>query len=88
MSVEQAKRPKSNKFKVIPNLSLKGKDILTRLRNRSLTLGANGQYALDEKIDQVRRMSKIDIAREALSNQQRINNLTNKIQSKRNVTTK
>lgn len=86
MSTETAKKPKSNRFKVIPNLSLTGKDILTRLRNRSLTLNQGGQYILDEKIDQVRRMSKIDIAREALSNQKKINNLNQKLQ--RNVTTK
>jgi len=57
------------RFKVIPKLSLRGKDIMTRLKNRSLVLdGMTGNYTLEEHWDAARRMSKADAARALLTN--------------------
>jgi len=56
------KKTDKNKFKVIPNLSLKGPDIMRRIANRTLiTNGATGQYSLDAEVDETRRMTKMDI---------------------------
>lgn len=51
---------KDNKYRVIPNLSLKGKDIMSRVKNRTLILQPNTTYSLDEEFDNFRRMSKLD----------------------------
>lgn len=73
---KKSEKPKSpeNKFKVIPNLSLKGNDILTRLKNGSLKLGSNA-YNSSPQIEATRRMSKIDIARKMVENQQTIQSI-------------
>jgi len=56
------KKTDKNKFKVIPNLSLKGPDIMRRIANRTLIMnGGTGQYSLDEEVDEARRMTKMDI---------------------------
>lgn len=60
------------KFRVIPNLSLKGKDIMARLRNGSLRLDATGQYSLSPEIDATRRMTKLDIELAARENFKKI----------------
>jgi len=71
---------KTNKFKVIPNLSLKGKEIQSRLQNRSLILNGNQQYSLDDKIDEARRMSKLDILNERIKLQKSISNMQKSLQ--------
>jgi len=75
-------KAKDPKFRVIPNLSLKGADILRRLANRSLMLdGTGGQYSLDEFAHASGRMTKSDIIlahREATMN---IQSLQNKLQN-------
>lgn len=68
---------KNEKYRVIPNCSLRGSDIISRLKNRTL-IPQTGQYALDEAIDATRRMNKIDVAREALSNSKNIHTLQQK----------
>lgn len=50
------------KFKVIPNLSIKGIEVLKRLNNRSLIPNGNtGEYTLDEKIADSLKMNKRDL---------------------------
>jgi len=64
------------RFKVIPKLSLTGKDIMSRLKNRSLVLdGMTGNYTLEEQWSALHKMSKADIARERIKNGQNITNL-------------
>lgn len=79
-TIKQQKKPE-NQFRVIPNLSLKGKDILTRLKNKSLKLDHEGQYSIQEEIDATRRMSKLDIMDKAQQNKKSIDELNKKIQS-------
>jgi len=55
------KRTDNNKFKVIPNLSLKGPDIMRRIQNRTLIVNGQGQYSLESEVDEARRMTKMDI---------------------------
>jgi len=51
-----------SKYKVIPNLSLKGIEIQRRLNNRTLIMNPQGnQYNLEEKIEDARRMTKADL---------------------------
>jgi len=75
-------RAKDPKFRVIPNLSLKGVDVMRRLANRSLMLdGTGGQYSLEEFAHQAQRMTKADVIlahREATMN---IQSLQNKLQN-------
>ena len=53
-------KKKDNKFRVIPNLSLKGKDIMKRVKNRSLQLTPQMTYSLESEYDDFRRMNKLD----------------------------
>lgn len=76
---EASTRKRDPKFKVIPNLSLKGKDIMNRLKNNSLQLQHSGQYSLEEEIDNSRRLSKVEIMHKAKENLENINNLTSKL---------
>jgi len=55
------KKTDKNKFKVIPNLSLKGPDIMRRIANRTLIVNGQGQYSLDPEVDDTRKMTKMDI---------------------------
>jgi len=68
-----------DQFKVIPNLSLRASDIQSRLRNRSLILEGNGQYSLEESIDEVRRMGKADKILKTRELQESVNNLRAKL---------
>lgn len=72
---------KRKEFRVIPNLSLKGKDVLNRLNNRSLILEPGGQYNLDEKIEEARRMSKLDILNQHRLETANIANFRKKLQN-------
>lgn len=73
--VTTIKKTTNPKFRVIPNLSLKGRDIMTRLKNRSLILNASGQYEINEAIDATRRMTKLDILNEMKRNSSKINEI-------------
>jgi len=55
------KKTDKNKFKVIPNLSLKGPDIMRRIANRTLIVNGQGQYSLEPEVDDARRMTKMDV---------------------------
>lgn len=80
--LKQTAKQKDPKFRVIPNLSLKGKDIATRLKNRTLKIDTDGQYSLEAEIDETRRMSKLDISRKAVENNKKINSLNDKLKEK------
>lgn len=70
---KKTKQQPVNKFRVIPHLSLRGKDIMTRLKNRSLMFDTSGnQYSTDEQIDATRRMSKLELTRTASDNRKKI----------------
>lgn len=78
---EKTKKPKDNKYRVIPNLSLKGKDIMQRVKNRSLQLTPQMNYSMENEFDEFRRMNKLDqvarynaIVNEKKSLQQKLNN--------------
>lgn len=73
---------KDPKFRVIPNLSLKGKDIAMRLKNRTLRIDSDGQYSLEAEIDETRRMSRLDLARKAQENNKKINILQKTLKAK------
>lgn len=70
---------KDSKFKVRPNLSLRGIDIQNRLKSNTLDTQHNSQYSLDEKIDETRRMSKLDIHTKYNENQRKIQDLNDKL---------
>lgn len=69
----------NDKFKVYPGLSLKGRDIMIRLRNGSLQLQEGGQYNLDKDIEKTRRMSKLDLAHASQQIQEDIRVLGDKL---------
>lgn len=74
-----------DKFKVIPNLSLKGKDIQIRLRNRSLILSQPnmGMYSLDERITEASRMHRTDLINEARKTNENIESLKKQLDADR-----
>jgi len=57
---KQEQKKRDPKYRVIPNLSLKGKDIMQRVKNRSLDIKSSTTYSLDEEFDNFRRMDKLD----------------------------
>lgn len=63
---------KNEKYRVIPNLSYRGKDIMSRLKNGSLKPQSSGEYSLLPEIDETRRMSQLDIKRKAQENAHKI----------------
>lgn len=69
-----------NQFKVIPNLSLKGPDILRRYQNRTLNLQGQGQYSLDPDIDDARKMTKSDLINKHKELTNQINKAKNNLQ--------
>lgn len=78
-------KPKDPRFRVVPNLSLRGTDIMKRLKNGSLKVDVKtGQYSIDDEIDASRRMTKADIINASRKNFQNINNLNNKLNASGN----
>lgn len=69
---KEATKQRDPKFRVIPNLSLRGKDIMTRYKNGTLRMTLEGQYSINEKIDESRRMTKQDIINAARDNNSKI----------------
>lgn len=76
-------RPKRdmNQFKVVPNLSLRGKEIMRRLNNRSLRLQSSqaNDFSIDTEIDDTRRMNRVDIHRKMLDNSKQAKDLQTKL---------
>lgn len=61
-------------------MSLKGKDIRSRLYNGTLQPSeGGGQYIIDDELAKISKMSKIDLAREQLKGNNEITNLKNKL---------
>jgi len=78
----ETKKLINSKFRVIPNLSLKGKDIMTRLNNRSLIIDNTGQqYSLEEEFDSMRKMHKTDLMNAHRNNHHLINSLQNQLKN-------
>lgn len=75
----QPKKITNEKFRVKQNLSLRGKDLMSRLNNRTLLFKEPTNHSLDPKVDDIRRMSKIDIARESLLNSKNISDQMRKL---------
>lgn len=74
-------RKKTTEHRVIPNLSLRGEQIMMRLRNGTLKLDPNGTYSLNEKLDEGRRMSRIDAANAHRQNSIDMANMRSKLQN-------
>lgn len=70
-------RPKNPKHIVHPGLSLTGREINQRLKNKSILPRPNDprSYSTDPLIDATRRMSRADAARAMLDNQVKINRM-------------
>lgn len=77
--------PKDAKFKVRPNLSLRGKDIQTRLKNNTLDTDADRQYSLDEKIDETRKLSKLELNTKVNENNRKIQDLNDRLNKAKNT---
>lgn len=61
------------KFRVIPGLSLKGPDILQRLKNRSLTLNPiQGSVLEDASFADALRMDKVELINKMKENEKAI----------------
>lgn len=69
----KAKREES-KYRVIPNLTPRGSDILRRIKNRSLKTEPNdaSDYTDNEEIVRASRLSKKDLITRARENQEKI----------------
>jgi len=78
---QPVKRVRPEKFRVIPNLSLKGRELMTRLKNRSISISSDFNHTLEQEYDEIRRMTKKDILRKSNENNQTINNIKNKLQN-------
>lgn len=69
-------------YKVIPNLSLRGKDLRIRINNNSLRSDTKGNvYSMDEEMDALKKMSKADIHRMSLDNTKNIYDLQKEIKT-------
>lgn len=64
---------------VVPGLSLTSKDIMNRIKNRSIDLTQAGQYIDDRTLADNARMSRLDAAIAALKNSKHISNLKQKL---------
>jgi len=77
--METQKKQKNPKFRVVPNLSLKGPEIMRRLKNRSLNLEHGGQYSIDEEIQASLKLDKVELKNKARENAQKIADLAKKL---------
>jgi len=70
------------KQKVVPGLSLKGKDLMTRIKNGSIQLqGSNGQYIQSKELADAVRLSKTDQIIAARENAKKVAELKSKLQT-------
>lgn len=67
------------KYRVKENMSIRAKELLSRVKNRSRIAEPTGQHSLEEAIDETRKMRRIDVARKANENMKNINSLTKKL---------
>lgn len=65
-------KPKNTKYKVHPNLTPRGKDIMIRLRNKSLVTSGGDNYTLDDEIVRASRYNKKDLINKARENAEKI----------------
>jgi len=69
------------KTKVVPGLSLKGKDLMNRIRNGSIQLnGSSGQYIQNKDLADAMRMSKTEQIIAARENAKKVAELKSKLQ--------
>lgn len=80
MSEIKAKKPE-NKYRVIPNMTPKGPDLMRMLQNGSLKGGSEGEYSMDEEIEKISKMSRADLKRESILGQEKVNQLENKLKN-------
>lgn len=72
-------KPQKN-YKVIPNLGLKGKDLSIRIRNGSIRVDGRGNiFSLDEDLDRINKMSRMEMNREYLENSKKIHEMSESI---------
>lgn len=83
----QTKKLINEKFRVHPNRSLKGQELMIRFRNRTVQGKQTGVYNDNEQAERARKMSKVEIKREALENASHIKQLSNKLNPNPNVQT-
>jgi len=68
------------KTKVVPGLSLKGKDLMNRIRNGSIQLnGSGGQYIQNKELADAMRLSKTEQILAARENAKRVQELKSKL---------
>lgn len=75
------KKQKDPQYKVLPFGSLRGRDIMSRLKNKSLIITPSDNYSLEGTYDEIRRMDKRDIINAARNNTIQINSLKQKLQN-------
>lgn len=68
-------RKKHPKYRVSPNLTPRGRDILMRLNNKSLSLQGERSYTQNEEIVNARLMSKHELKAAATDNARKIDGL-------------
>lgn len=78
------KYKKNPKYRVIPGLTPNGKELMQRLKNRSIVLEDNGDYSLDQEMDEARRLTKSDLRNKTNENKAKIDGLQKKINSQSN----
>lgn len=73
-------KPKNPKYKVTPNLTPRGIDIIMRLQNKSLDTTGERSYTLNEDIVNARMKSKHEIIKDAQKNASRIKGLKDSLE--------
>lgn len=87
-AVKTTGKRKDPKFRVHPKLSITGKDLMSRIKNRSIILEDNGQYTLDETMHEATMLSKPEIVNKAIRNNERIQQIKARIESNEQLKTK
>lgn len=70
----------TSKYRVIPNLSLKGPDIMQRLKNRTLTIEGPSMYNLSEEIEASRKLTRSDLVLKHMEVSKSINSMKQQLQ--------
>lgn len=73
-------KQKDPRFRVHPGLSIKGTELRSRIKNRSILFDPNGQYSMDTEILETMKLSKPEILNKAMRNQEYIEDLQRKIE--------
>jgi len=70
------------KHKVLPNLSLKGKDLMTRVNNRSIDLSTRGNFYGDNpEMFRAKLLAKPELVAAAKKNAEQIANIKKKLEN-------